>query len=74
MQAPGEGEALCAVLNAEQLVDAVQSVDVDALVFGAETVYKALELQVLQPRNAELVRCEMSAIRAALGIRSGKCA
>ncbi|XP_060084136.1 flap endonuclease GEN homolog 1-like [Ylistrum balloti] len=36
----GEGEALCAILNAEGLVDGVMTNDVDAFLYGATTVYR----------------------------------
>ncbi|XP_021365640.1 flap endonuclease GEN homolog 1-like isoform X2 [Mizuhopecten yessoensis] len=36
----GEGEALCAALNAEGKVDGVMTSDVDAFLYGATTVYR----------------------------------
>lgn len=36
----GEGEALCAALNAQGVVDAVMTSDVDAFLYGAKTVYR----------------------------------
>ncbi|XP_033750071.1 flap endonuclease GEN homolog 1-like [Pecten maximus] len=36
----GEGEALCASLNAQGLVDGVMTSDVDAFLYGATTVYR----------------------------------
>lgn len=46
MQAVGEGEAMCAALNVCGWVHAVHSADVDALLFGALTVYRQMHLQV----------------------------
>ncbi len=47
VQAPGEGEAMCAALNAGGLVDACATFDGDVLLFGAHTVYHTLKLQVI---------------------------
>lgn len=47
VQAPGEGEAMCAALNAAGLVDACATFDGDVLLFGAHTVYHTLKLQVI---------------------------
>ena len=47
VQAPGEGEAMCAALNAAGLVDACATFDGDVLLFGAQTVYHTLKLQVI---------------------------
>lgn len=44
VQAPGEAEAMCAALNAEGYVQGVHTPDSDALLFGAERVYKELSL------------------------------
>jgi 5'-3' exonuclease len=46
--APGEAEAMCAALNRRGHVDGVATSDVDALLFGAEVVYRTLKLQVPQ--------------------------
>ena len=46
VQAPGEGEATCAALSALGLVDGCVTSDSDALLFGAEMVYRDLALQV----------------------------
>lgn len=40
LTAPGEAEAECAVLQKENIVDAIMSEDVDTLMFGAKTVLK----------------------------------
>jgi holliday junction resolvase YEN1 len=42
VQAPGEAEAELAKLNIQELIDAVVSEDVDALVFGAKCVVRML--------------------------------
>lgn len=46
MQAPGEGEAMCAALNAAGLVHACATCDGDVLLFGAQTTFHTLKLQV----------------------------
>lgn len=46
VQAPGEGEALCAALNQQGLVDGCATLDGDVLLFGAQTVYHTFKLQV----------------------------
>ncbi|KAL6753192.1 hypothetical protein V8C86DRAFT_3140226 [Haematococcus lacustris] len=71
VQAPGEAEAMCAALNAAGLVDAVQTKDVDALLFGATTVYRSLHLQVTSQSQCQLSRCELAAWRDALGLATG---
>ncbi|GFH25169.1 uncharacterized protein HaLaN_23093, partial [Haematococcus lacustris] len=71
VQAPGEAEAMCAALNAAGLVDAVQTKDVDALLFGATTVYRNLHLQVTSQSQCQLSRCELAAWRDALGLATG---
>jgi holliday junction resolvase YEN1 len=38
VQAPGEAKAELAALNTQEVIDAVVSEDVDALVFGAKCV------------------------------------
>ena len=49
VQAPGEGEALCAALNQQGLVHSCATLDGDVLLFGAEQVYHTLKLQVRDP-------------------------
>ncbi len=68
VQAAGEAEATCAVLNATGLVDAVQSKDGDSLLFGASTVYKTLRLQGIH-KGCEAALCEMQDVRKALGLK-----
>lgn len=46
VQAPGEGEAMCAALNQQGLVDGCATLDGDVLLFGARTVYHTFKLQV----------------------------
>lgn len=51
-QAGGEGEALCAVMYCQGLVDSVVSSDGDALLYGARRLYKDLRLHArLLPDN-----------------------
>eukprot|EP00958_Prasinococcus_capsulatus_P001760 scaffold154_cov373-Prasinococcus_capsulatus_cf.AAC.22 len=45
-QAHGEGEACCAHLEVEGIVDGVCTTDADAFLFGARRVYKRLHLDV----------------------------
>lgn len=45
-EAPGEGEAACAALNICGWAHGCHSQDVDALLFGAQTVYRHLQLHV----------------------------
>lgn len=46
VQAVGEAEAMCAALNLCGWVHAAHTADVDALLFGALTVYRQMHLQV----------------------------
>lgn len=46
VQAVGEGEAMCAALNLCGWTHACHTLDVDALLFGALTVYRQVHLQV----------------------------
>lgn len=46
VQAPAEGEAMCAALNEAGLVHACATCDGDVLLFGAQTTYHTLKLQV----------------------------
>lgn len=46
VQAPGEGEAMCAALNEAGLVHACATCDGDVLLFGAHTTFHTLKLQV----------------------------
>ncbi len=68
VQASGEAEAACALLNRLGKVDAVASNDGDALLFGVRQLYKGLRLHVsLKAKDgheAELVDC--AAVAAAL--------
>jgi 5'-3' exonuclease len=48
VQAVGEAEAMCAALNVCGWAHAVHTADVDALLFGALTVYRQMHLQVSQ--------------------------
>jgi hypothetical protein len=48
-EAPGEGEAACAALNICGWAHGCHSLDVDALLFGAQTVYRQLALHVGDP-------------------------
>ena len=46
VQAPGEGEAMCAALNTAGLVHACATCDGDVLLYGAQTTFHTLKLQV----------------------------
>ncbi|KAL0048711.1 hypothetical protein WJX82_009391 [Trebouxia sp. C0006] len=71
VQAPGEGEAMCAALNAAGLVDACATFDGDVLLFGAHTVYHTLKLQSNDPQNSEVLKLELAGIQSMLGIEAG---
>eukprot|EP00873_Tetraselmis_striata_P004534 jgi/Tetstr1/424798/TSEL_015301.t1 len=71
VQAPGEAEATCGALNALGVVDGVATKDGDALLYGAETVYKELTLSAQVPRSSLAVVCRMASVRARLGCASG---
>lgn len=49
VQAVGEAEATCAALNVAGWVSGCHTADVDALLFGAQTVYRHLHLQASKP-------------------------
>eukprot|EP00798_Chlamydomonas_sp_ICE-L_P018299 gene18299-24759_t len=66
-----EAEATCAAMSAQGLVGSCQTKDADALLFGAEVVYKRLHLQIAAPRAAELKRCDMARLRECFGISEG---
>lgn len=57
VQAPGEAEAVCGALNEAGIVDAVATVDGDALLFGASVVYKELSLCFQNPKMCAMSRC-----------------
>lgn len=71
VQAPGEGEATCAALNAAGYADAVVSFDADALLFGATRVYSSMQLLVNQPRGCALGWCDAREVAALLGLERG---
>ncbi|DBB04272.1 TPA: hypothetical protein ACH3X1_012770 [Trebouxia sp. C0004] len=71
VQAPGEGEAMCAALNAAGVVDACATFDGDVLLFGAHTVYHTLKLQSNDPQNSEVLKVELAGIQSLLGIEAG---
>lgn len=62
---------MCAALNVCGWAHAVHTADVDALLFGALTVYRQLHLQTDDPRKSNLTRCCMYDVRRVLGISSG---
>lgn len=51
VQAVGEGEAMCAALNICGWAHACHTLDVDALLFGAITVYRQMHLLVSCPEQ-----------------------
>lgn len=72
VDAPGEAEAMCAALNARGLVAAAHSQDSDTLLFGAETVYRRLDLFVTGSKaETAATVCRMSDVRRVLGIDAG---
>lgn len=50
LQAPGEGEAMCAALDRAGHVDACATSDGDALLFGAQTLFQSIK-PVVRPTN-----------------------
>lgn len=62
---------MCATLNQAGYVHACVTTDVDALLFGAEVVYKCLHLQTAVPANAELQKLDMADVRRELGLARG---
>jgi len=71
VQAVGEAEATCAALSACGWVGAAATLDVDALLFGAQAVWRQAHLPYDAPNRAELVMCRMSSVRRALGLERG---
>ncbi|EFN56935.1 hypothetical protein CHLNCDRAFT_143468 [Chlorella variabilis] len=69
--APGEAEAVCAALSAAGCCDACATPDGDALLYGAESLLHTVKLQTGQPRECELRRVGMAAVRRRLGLRRG---
>lgn len=67
VQAPGEGEALCAALNQQGLVHSCATLDGDVLLFGAERVYHTLKLQVREPAlmTPQVHACAMAGLSPA---------
>jgi hypothetical protein len=45
--------------------------DVDALLFGAVTVYRTLSLHTAQPKSTQMARCRRAAVQRRLGLQSG---
>jgi transcription elongation factor Elf1 len=71
VQAVGEAEATCAALSACGWVSAAATLDVDALLFGAQAVWRHAHLAYDAPSRSELVLCRMASVRRALGLRTG---
>ncbi|KAK9839698.1 hypothetical protein WJX81_006968 [Elliptochloris bilobata] len=69
--APGEAEATCAALDAAGLADACATADADALLFGARCVFSTLRLTAAAPRESEVERADMPAVRRLLGLAAG---
>jgi hypothetical protein len=74
VQAVGEAEATCAALNVAGWVSGCHTADVDALLFGAQTVYRHLHLQASKPGGAALVPWAVCAYTAKAGTDSITCA
>ena len=62
VRAKAEGEALCALLNLQGIVDGVISNDGDCLLFGAKVVYTKFSLQNL--KDGCIMRYDASTLRA----------
>jgi len=45
--------------------------DVDALLFGAVTVYRTLSLHTANAKQTQMARCKQAAVQRALHLRSG---
>lgn len=45
--------------------------DVDALLFGAVTVYRTLSLSTSNPKATQMARCRRGAVQRVLRLRSG---
>jgi len=71
VQAPGEGEAMCAALNAAGRADAVASTDVcDCFIFGATTVLRDLHLDFRKPDSSCLSYVRLEDIRRRFGLQA----
>lgn len=64
VRAEAEGEALCAMLNANGLVDGVISNDGDCLLFGAKTVFTCFSAEHLEARK--VIRYDADTLKAKL--------
>ncbi|XP_077992597.1 flap endonuclease GEN homolog 1-like [Glandiceps talaboti] len=69
LQSAGEGEALCAVLNREGLVDGIFTEDSDAFLYGARTVYRNL---VASSKECSVDAYRMQDIEETLGLNRNK--
>jgi hypothetical protein len=52
-------------------VQGCHTADVDALLFGAVTVFRTLSLHTAQQRNTQMARCRRSAVQRVLQLRQG---
>ncbi|XP_022095003.1 uncharacterized protein LOC110981612 isoform X2 [Acanthaster planci] len=69
VQAVGEAEALCALINVQGLADACVTEDGDVFLYGARTVYKNFTLNTKDPH----IECySMDEIEAQLGLDQSK--
>ncbi|KIZ05294.1 putative Flap endonuclease GEN [Monoraphidium neglectum] len=71
VQAEGEGEATCAALNMCGWAQGCYTADVDALLFGAVTVYRTLSLSTANPRQTQMARCRRAAVQRVLRLQQG---
>ncbi|KAI8470266.1 MAG: hypothetical protein J3K34DRAFT_510633 [Monoraphidium minutum] len=71
VQAEGEGEATCAALNMCGWAQGCSTADVDALLFGAVTVYRTLALSTANARVTQMARCRRGAVQRVLGLKRG---
>jgi hypothetical protein len=73
LQAPGEGEALCAQLVACGGATAAWTTDGDALLYGAGRLYRTLALSRANLKACETDRIDLEDVKACFGLSSGDC-
>ena len=71
LQAPGEGEALCAQLVACGGATAAWTTDGDALLYGAGRLYRTLTLSRGNLKACETDRIDLDDVKACFGVASG---
>ena len=73
LQAPGEGEALCAQLVSCGAATAAWTTDGDALLYGAGRLYRTLALSRGNLKACETDRIDLEDVKALFGLSSGDC-